>query len=180
MIAAVEARSRPTPKRIAKSGSAQLAERFAGWLSKFSVDKGVRMLDLFPQVDHQHVIDLALARRVTVAGVRADGVEPLGKLFGLLGKEDMATLVGVTPVTLWRWTRDKKTLPEINTEQIIRAMELQMMAADVFGTAEAAQLWLSKPHPSLDAEAPMSYASNEFGAQKIRGMLAALRYGGVA
>lgn len=160
--------------------SVQLAGTFAKWLNKFSLDKEVRGEDLFKVIDHQFIVDLDRASRVSRSGVRADGIEDLVPLLGLSGKEAAAHVLGASSVSLWRWARDKKPLPEVHTEQIIRAMELQLMAADVFGSAEQAQKWLTRPHPSLQGEAPLSYASNEYGAQKVRGMLAALRYGGVA
>lgn len=160
--------------------AAQLVNSFTGWLKKFSPDKTVRMKDLFRQVDHHLVIDLGVARALTIKGVRADGIVPLMTMFGLDSKEDVAEIVGLSGVTLWRWSKEKKVLPEIYTEQIIRAMELQILAADVFGSVEAAQKWLNKLHPSLDGESPMAYASNEYGAQKVRGILTALRFGGAA
>ena len=58
-------------------------------------------------------------------------------------------------------------------------MRLHLFAADVFGSVEPARLWLHKAHPMLDGMTPNDYADNEFGAQKVRGLLAALKYGGV-
>ena len=59
-------------------------------------------------------------------------------------------------------------------------MQLQLCASDVFGDVEPARMWLRKPHPALNALVPRDYANNEFGAQKVRGMLAGLKHGGIA
>jgi uncharacterized protein (DUF2384 family) len=57
---------------------------------------------------------------------------------------------------------------------------LQLFAADVFGSVESAQKWLQKPHPILDGISPRAFANNEARAQKVRGILASLKYGGMA
>jgi len=58
--------------------------------------------------------------------------------------------------------------------------DLQLFAAEVFGGDELAREWLQKPHPMLDGMTPGAFASNELRAQKVRGMLASLKHGGVA
>lgn len=55
-----------------------------------------------------------------------------------------------------------------------------VFAADVFRRVALARKWLHKPHPSLDGMTPGDYADNELGAQQVRGLLAGLKYGGVA
>lgn len=59
-------------------------------------------------------------------------------------------------------------------------MQLRLFATDVFGAVAPARTWLVKPNPMLDGISPCDYADYEFGAQKVRGMLAGLKYGGVA
>ena len=107
-------------------------------------------------------------------------MDELVPLLGLSRKEDLGHALNANSTSLWRWARDNKPLPGQAVEQILRAMQLQLFAADVFGGVEPARLWLHKPHPMLDGMAPSDFADNEFGAQKVRGMLAGLKYGGVA
>lgn len=57
---------------------------------------------------------------------------------------------------------------------------LQLFAAEVFGGYEQAREWMQKPHPILDGMTPSDFADNESRAQKVRGMLASLKHGGVA
>jgi putative toxin-antitoxin system antitoxin component (TIGR02293 family) len=54
------------------------------------------------------------------------------------------------------------------------------MAADTFETSEDAAGWLRKPHPLLDEKTPLEMAQTAAGAQQVRSMLVAIRYGGVA
>ena len=65
-------------------------------------------------------------------------------------------------------------------EQILRAEQLQLVAVDVFSNLELAKAWLEKTHALLVGLTPNDYAKSVIGEQKVRGMLAALKYGGVA
>ena len=67
------------------------------------------------------------------------------------------------------------------TEIPIRSdLDLLVFATEVFGRDEPARKWLETPHPMLDGLPPKTFASNEVRARKVRGMLASLKYGGVA
>lgn len=112
-------------------------------------------------------------------GLRAGRVHELVLLLGLGRKEDLGRALNANSTSLWRWARDDSILPSPTGEQILRAMQLHLFAADVFGGIEPARAWLNKPHPMLDGMAPAKYADNEFGAQKVLSLLAALKYGGV-
>lgn len=81
-------------------------------------------------------------------------MDELVPLPGLSRKEDLGHALNANSTSLWRWARDNKPLPGQAVEQILRAMQLQLFAADVFGGVEAARTWLHKPHPMLDDMAP--------------------------
>lgn len=55
------------------------------------------------------------------------------------------------------------------------AMQLQVLAADVFDSVDVARNWLNNPHPSLDGKAPIDCTDNELGMQKVRALLAGLK-----
>ena len=124
-------------------------------------------------------LDSARASKVIRAGLRAGNVSDLVPLLGLKRKEDLSHALNANGTSLWRWARDDSLLPSPTVEQILRSMQLHLFAADVFGGVEDARAWLHKVHPVLDGMTPAEYADNEFGAQKVRGLLAALKYGGV-
>ena len=159
-----------------------LAQSFSTWLDD-SLDPGHRtgsMASVFSENESSVFLDSARAVLLIRTGLLAGNVAKLVPLLGLSKKEDLSRALNANSTSLWRWARDNKPLPGQTVEQILRAMQLQLFAAEVFGGVEAARQWLHKPHPSLDGMAPIDYADNEFGAQKVRGMLAGLKYGGVA
>lgn len=125
-------------------------------------------------------LDAARASCLIRTGLRSGHINDLIGLLGLDKKEDLSHALNTNSTSLWRWAKEDKPLPGTTVEQILRAMQLQFIAADVFGSLELARIWLHKPHPSLDEMTPSDYAGNEFGAQKVRGMLTDLKYGGVA
>ncbi len=57
--------------------------------------------------------------------------------------------------------------------------DLERMAIDTFGTIEDASGWLRRPHPMLDEISPLEMSQTEAGAQRVKAILVAIRYGGV-
>ena len=159
-----------------------LARAFTDWLSKSALANVATKpaQPVFSVHDTLVTLDATRASRLIRTGLSAASVDELVPLLGLSRKEDLGHALNANSTSLWRWARDNKPLPGPAVEQILRAMQLQLFAADVFGGVEPARKWLHKPHPMLDDMAPSDFADNEFGAQKVRGMLAGLKYGGVA
>ena len=60
----------------------------------------------------------------------------------------------------------------------IRA-DIQRLAEDVFESNEFSLIWLHQSHPMLDGESPLQAGETSFGAQKVRDILIAIKYGGV-
>jgi uncharacterized protein (DUF2384 family) len=58
--------------------------------------------------------------------------------------------------------------------------ELEKMAKDTFGSHEAASAWLRRPHPMLEGDSPVEAAKTSHGTERVKGILAAIKYGGVA
>lgn len=157
-----------------------LANAFSKWIENSASDTlSAREAPVFSVRNSTATLDAYRASKLIRAGLRAGRIDELVGLFGLRKKEDLITELNATGTSLWRWAKDDKSLPGSTIEQILRAMQLQLFAVDVFGNTTSARSWLHKPHPSLDGVAPSVYADNEFGAQKVRGMLAGLKYGGV-
>lgn len=166
-----------TPARDVSS----LIHSFSAWVEKSATTADPRRsaLPIFSMNDSAATLDAARASNLIRSGVRAGYVGDLVSLLGLAKKEDLSGALNTNGTSLWRWAKDDKPLPGATVEQILRAMQLQIFAAEVFGSLDLARKWLHKPHPSLDGVDPIDYADNEFGAQKVRGMLAGLKYGGV-
>lgn len=159
-----------------------MAHAFADWLNKSTLaDVAAKPAEsVFSVHDAVVTLDATRASRLIRTGLSAASVDELVPLLGLSKKEELGHALNANSTSLWRWARDNKPLPGQAVEQILRSMQLQLIAADVFGGVEPARKWLHKPHPMLDDMAPSDFADNEFGAQKVRGMLAGLKYGGVA
>lgn len=159
-----------------------LADAFTGWLRKSTLPNAAPKPaeSVFSVHDTVVSLDATRASRLIRTGLSAASVDELVPLLGLSRKEDLGHALNANSTSLWRWARDNKPLPGQAVEQILRAMQLQLFAADVFGGVEPARAWLHKPHPMLEGMSPSDFADNEFGAQKVRGMLAGLKYGGVA
>ena len=70
-------------------------------------------------------------------------------------------------------------LPTYAAESMLRVLELDAMARDTFETDEEAAAWLRQPHPMLDGETPLDCAKSGFGAERVKDILNAVKYGGV-
>lgn len=57
-------------------------------------------------------------------------------------------------------------------------MELLILAQEVFGSSEAAKVWMNKPHPCFE-DLPPSQAVSTYGAKRVMEVLTAIKYGGV-
>lgn len=160
-----------------------LAQAFSAWLGDSAPAGGNQdrgpVVKVFSIRGGTVTLDAARASRVIRTGLRAGKVSELVVLLGLKRKEDLGDALNANTTSLWRWARDDSPLPGPTVEQILRAMQLQLFASEVFGGVEPARVWLHKPHPMLEGMTPSGYADNEFGAQKVRGLLAALKYGGL-
>ena len=170
------------PAHVAKppDDARSLAKAFSAWLEISASSVARTTASVFSLDSAMVTLDATRASHLIRAGLNAGKVAELVTLLGLQKKEDLSPALNANSTSLWRWARDNKPLPNQTIEQILRAMELQLFAADVFGGVEAARKWLQKPHPMLDGMTPSGYADNEYGAQKVRGILAGLKYGGVA
>jgi putative toxin-antitoxin system antitoxin component (TIGR02293 family) len=70
------------------------------------------------------------------------------------------------------------TLPKHSAETVLRLAELEAFASDVFDSEQAAHDWLKTKHSML-GESPIDAASSSYGAQHVREILTAIKYGGV-
>jgi len=75
--------------------------------------------------------------------VRDDGTgcstNDLVQILGLSKKEELGSALNTNGTIRWRWAKENKPLPGPTLEQIIRAMNLQFFAAEVFGTVQLAK-----------------------------------------
>lgn len=70
-------------------------------------------------------------------------------------------------------------MPEHENHVQVLQQRLKHMAEDTFETKEEATQWLQRAHPQLEGESPLEMAQTEAGAERVRDILIAIRYGGV-
>lgn len=66
--------------------------------------------------------------------------------------------------------------PDAEVLECLAAIE--EMAKTTFETEDDARVWLERPHPLLDGESPLEAAKTTTGAQHVKQILIAIKYGG--
>lgn len=158
-----------------------IASMFLDWLARSTASQAdlPGSASLFVKRNGVMELDATCAARLIRTGLLASHVWELVPIFGLSTKDELLQVLGASDTSLRRWASENKALTTPIVEKILRTMQLQLVAADVFGGIEAARAWLRRPHPVLDGTPPGDYADNEFSAGQVRGMLASLKHGGV-
>jgi putative toxin-antitoxin system antitoxin component (TIGR02293 family) len=121
----------------------------------------------------------ATAYEILKRGVPSRALTPLGEYLGI-GKGDLADLVDLDRTTAFRKVSTDQPLPLHAAESVLRLLELNRLAEDTFETPEAAGAWLRRAHPMLDGESPLDLAKSAYGAERVKEILIALKYGGAA
>lgn len=166
------------PSEAANTG---LGSKFSDWLAKSAASHAdlPGVSSLFVKRDGVMTLDATCAVRLIRTGLLASFIWELVPLLGLSTKEELLQVISASDTSLRRWASEDKLLPTPMAEMILRTMQLQLIACDVFGSIDLARAWLRKPHPMLDGLAPAEFSDNQFGAAQVRGILAALKYAGV-
>lgn len=110
-------------------------------------------------------------------GITGRVLTPLAELLEL-GPTQLAPVIGVDRTTARRYAQGDQALPMHSAETVLRLAELEAYAMEVFGAESAAHGWLKERHPML-GESPIDAASSSYGAQRVREILTAIKYGGV-
>ena len=117
------------------------------------------------------------AYEILKQGVPSRSLTALSEYMGI-GKSDLAELVDLDRTTAYRKVASDKPLPMHAAESVLRLLELSKLAEDTFETQEEAAAWLRREHPMLGGETPLSCAKSAYGAERVKEILIALKYGG--
>lgn len=117
-----------------------------------------------------------VGRAILREGVSGRVLMPLAELLEL-GPTQLGPVIGMNRTTVRRYVRKDQTLPTHTAETILRLAELEAVVLDVFASQPAAHDWLKTEHPLL-GESPITAASTSYGAERVREILTAVRYGG--
>jgi len=132
-------------------------------------------VELFTIPDH---LSAKQAYIIVKLGIPSRSLEPLSDHLGI-GKGAAAGVLGMDRATANRKVAKDDVLPTYAAESMLRLLELDAMARDTFETDEEAAAWLRQPHPMLDGETPLGCAKSSFGAERVKDILNAVKYGGV-
>lgn len=111
-------------------------------------------------------------------GMPARMVPEISEMLGV-GLTELAKLMEIDRSTVARLRSDNRSVPTHCAETVLRLIEIQQIATDAFGSLEEASKWLNEPHPLFDLKTPLLEAKSSFGAQHVKDMLIAIKYGGV-
>jgi putative toxin-antitoxin system antitoxin component (TIGR02293 family) len=118
----------------------------------------------------------AQAHALVMRGVPPATLEPLGSVLGV-GLVRVTEFLDIDRGTPARQAAKGKPLPRHASEGVLRLLEIEQMAFDAFEAGQSTD-WLNKPHPLLAGQTPLQAASTSFGAEQVKGILVAIRYGG--
>ncbi|TCU73680.1 putative toxin-antitoxin system antitoxin component (TIGR02293 family) [Bradyrhizobium sp. R2.2-H] len=62
-------------------------------------------------------------------------------------------------------------------EALVRLLDISTLATRVFGDAERAEAWLTRPNTSLSSQRPLDLVKDELGAAVVREMLEQIDHG---
>jgi putative toxin-antitoxin system antitoxin component (TIGR02293 family) len=132
-------------------------------------------VELFPIPNH---LSAKQAYAIVKLGIPSRSLEPLSDHLGI-GKGAAAGVLGMDRATASRKVAKDDVLPTYAAESMLRLLALDAMARDTFETDHEAAAWLRQPHPMLDGETPLDCAKSGFGAERVKDILNAVKYGGV-
>lgn len=124
-------------------------------------------------------ISAPVAYHLLKRGISSRAIVPVGLFLGV-GKAEVADMLDIDRGTVARWAARDQALPTYAAEGLLRLIELDQLAIDTFETEDEARQWLRKAHPMLDGDDPLSAAKTSYGAQRVKDILTAIKYGGVA
>ncbi|WP_180128347.1 antitoxin Xre/MbcA/ParS toxin-binding domain-containing protein [Rhodoferax sp. BLA1] len=119
-----------------------------------------------------------VAHKIVKRGISSKAIDPLSEVLRL-PKGVLVQYLDLDRTTANRRAAKGLLLPTHSAEGMLRLLELDEMAADIFETEDEASQWLLKPHPMLDGETPMQTAASAYGMQRVKDILVAIKYGGV-
>jgi putative toxin-antitoxin system antitoxin component (TIGR02293 family) len=104
-------------------------------------------------------------------------LEPLGEYLGL-SPSALANLVELDLRTTQRVAITGQKLPVQVAECVLRLLEMNQLALDVFDSDETALAWLNRPHAMLEGRAPFDWARSAYGSERVKEILIATKHGG--
>jgi putative toxin-antitoxin system antitoxin component (TIGR02293 family) len=128
---------------------------------------------------HQGLLTDSERLRQIKAGFPADLIQTFRLAFDLQDSH-LETLLNASISTLERRRRECKNLDSVASERLDRIAWISHLAARILDTQLAATLWMSASNNALGGYTPVMLCETEIGAKRVRRILQAIEWGGVA
>lgn len=92
-------------------------------------------------------------------------------------KEFFANLLDVSTKTLDRYYAENKTLNPLNSEIVLKLMDLYSKGVEVFGDLASFRRWIEKPSYGLGNIKPVEFFSTSTGIDLVKEELQRIEYG---
>lgn len=92
-------------------------------------------------------------------------------------KEFFANLLDVSTKTLDRYYAENKTLNPLNSEIVLKLMDLYSKGVEVFGNLSSFRSWIEKPSYGLGNIKPVEFFSTSTGIDLVKEELQRIEYG---
>jgi len=119
----------------------------------------------------------AMGYSIITRGLSGAILEPLGEYLGVTPSA-LAKLVGLDLRAAQRVAITGNKLAVPVAECVLRLLEMNQLALDVFESTDTASAWLTRPHPLLAGRAPFDWAQSAYGSERVKEILVAVKYGG--
>jgi putative toxin-antitoxin system antitoxin component (TIGR02293 family) len=135
----------------------------------------IRRAKIDGQGQRKHAISVLERIALIRSGIPAREFDSIARSVGF-SKKELAEKLGLSPRTLS--TRKDILSPE-ESEKTLRIHELFDLAKEIFGSETEAQLWITSPAYGLENQRPIDLLDTDLGAQQVRALLSAIKYGNV-
>lgn len=110
------------------------------------------------------------------AGIPACDAIDLARQIGLTCA-DLAPLLGISAHCLKNRAQAGQVLDAVASERLLRLARIAHHAADAFGDATRAGIWLISPHRLLGEASPLSLLDTAHGGHEVERQLLAIKHG---
>lgn len=132
----------------------------------------------FKKHGHGYTLSSPLAHKLINRGISPRTISPLSNVLGV-GMGAVTSYLDIDRGTPARQESKGQPLPRHAAEGVLRLLEIEHMAFDTFEEDDSRE-WLHRPHPLLDGETPLQAAGTSYGAERVKSILVAIKYGGAA
>ena len=93
---------------------------------------------------------------------------------------DWSSFLHLSKRTLERYRKEKKTFEPLQTERILRIIQVLRKGIDVFGKAEYFESWMGSRNLALGGVCPKEFLDNAFGIELLKDELTRIERGVLA